>query len=110
MTVNIQLHNNIFSHLESFSNLYYIESALRWIFLFALSRQGSIWKCLTFSYSVQELVRKRRSHVYNLYSGLLNLAVFTKAQKGNKVDRERCLCTGCFLPTVARLSHNLHMN
>ena len=32
------VHNNIFGHLASFSNLYYIESALRWIFLFAFSR------------------------------------------------------------------------
>ena len=69
-----------------------------------------MYECLTFSYSVEELVRKRRSHSCNLYSGLLNLIVFTEAQQGNKVDRVRCLCTGCFFPTVARLSHNLHMN
>ena len=62
------------------------------------------------SYSVEELVRKRRSHVCNLNSRLLNLTVFTEAQQGNKVDRVRCLCKGCFLPTVARLSHNLHIN
>ena len=62
------------------------------------------------SYSVEELVRKRRSHICHLSSGLLNLTVFTEAQQGNKVDRVRCLCTGCFLPPVARLSHNLHMN
>ena len=37
-TVNTQLHNNIFGHLTSFSKLHYIESALRWIFLFDVSR------------------------------------------------------------------------
>ena len=59
---------------------------------------------------MEELVRKRRFHFCNLYSGFVNLIVFAEAQQGNKVDRVRCLCTGCFLLTVARLSHNLHMN
>ena len=59
---------------------------------------------------MEELARGRRFHFCNLYSVFLNLIVFTEAQEGNKVDTIRCLCTGCFLLTVARLLHNLHMN
>ena len=59
---------------------------------------------------MEERVRKRRSHICNLFSVLLNFRVLTGAQEGKKVDRVRCLCTGCFFLTVARLSHNFHMN
>ena len=50
---------------------------------------------------MEELVRKRRFHFCNLYSGFLNLIVFTEAQQGNKVDRVRCLCTGCSLKLIS---------
>ena len=36
------------------------------------------------SYSVEELVRKRRSHICNLSSGLLNLTVFTEPNRVTK--------------------------